>query len=137
MLLVWARQLITLLARHCAGTVLWSEPGLQSFVPSPKGSRTGPDTADAGGACTRSRRVVRSVPSGGEIRTPGLQVMSLTSCLCSTPHGSLVAQLPEAVKALAQITTTIGTDNHDSRLRALSAGNLRRLVNRGLPQLIL
>jgi hypothetical protein len=74
----------------------WSEPDL-SFVPSPKGSRTGPDTADVGGACTRSRRVVKSVHSGGQIRTAGLQVMSLTSYHCSTPHEYFVSHDWDAV----------------------------------------
>ncbi len=37
----------------------WSEPGLQSFVPFPKDSRTGPDSlGKAQGESTRSRRVV-------------------------------------------------------------------------------
>ncbi len=37
----------------------WSEPDLQSFVLSPEGSRTGPDShCKANGECTRSRRVV-------------------------------------------------------------------------------
>jgi hypothetical protein len=36
--------------------------------------------------------------SGGKNRTPDLQVMSLTSCRCSTPLESFVAHQHEAVK---------------------------------------
>jgi hypothetical protein len=100
----------------------WSEPGRLSFVLSPKGSRTGPDTANAGGACTRSSVVVIGIHagdatggpgsclsglqvhvgafhSGGGNRTHDLSVMSAPSCLCSTPHGYFVAPVPAHCQA--------------------------------------
>ena len=73
--------------------VNWSEPGLLSFVLSPKGSRTGPDfpckpreTALAPVCC------FRLIHSGDGNRTRDLKLMRLSSYRCSTPHEQILPQ---------------------------------------------